>query len=76
MNPICDGYRDAHDAEIIGEDNSAILWYCKLCSHEGRIGKDERGIPDNYQFNEIFQRLTMQGNNALLYKYHPKLLKS
>ena len=75
LNPSCDNFRDSHDADIVGDDDSAIRWYCKLCGHEGRIGKDLRGIPDNYQFNEIFQRLTMQGGNPLLYKYHPNLLK-
>ncbi len=75
MNPICDNYRDAHEPIVIGEDDSAMYWFCPLCNHEGRIGKDLRGILDNYQFNEVFQRLTMQGNNALLYKYWPKFLK-
>ncbi len=76
MSPKCDNFRDAHDPVVINEDDSAMLVWCKVCGHEMRIGKDIRGIYDNVQFSEAFPRLTMQANNALLYKYYPQYLKS
>ncbi len=76
QNPRCDNIRDAHDAQIIGEDNNAILWYCSLCGHEGAIFKDERGVPHKQQFHDVFKRWTLQGNDPLFYKYYPKFLKT
>ncbi len=75
QNPPCDNWRDAHDPVTINEDEDAMLVVCRVCWQETRIGKDIRGVYDNYAFSEAFPRLTMQGNNDLVYKYWPKYLK-
>ncbi len=71
----CDNFRDCHDPIIINEDERAIQWFCKLCNSEGTVYKDERGVPNRFQYYDVFKRLALQGNDNLFYKYYPKHLK-
>lgn len=66
---ICDGISNAHNAEVIGEDNSAIFGYCNECGTSQVIGKDKNGNPDNVPYSEFFKRDFLQPPSLLYYKY-------
>ena len=65
----CDNLQWAHNAEVIGEDNSAILGYCNECGATQVIGKDKNGNPDNIAYSEFFKRDFLQPPSLLYYKY-------
>ncbi len=71
----CDNVSETHDAIIFREDDNAIAWYCKICGHDGIIRKDERGIPRKEEFQEVFRRWALQGNDPLFYKAYPRHLR-
>lgn len=72
----CDNKSKCHNVEVIGEDNSAIRWYCNECHECGTIYKDWRGVPDNIEYSRVFKRLILQGGDDLLYRYYPHHLKT
>jgi len=66
---ICDGISNVHNAEVIGEDNSAILGYCNECGAIQVIGKDGNGNPENVVYSNFFKRDFLQPPSLLYYKY-------
>ncbi len=66
----CNNYSEAHDLEIVSEDENAIRAHCKICKSQVVCRKDERGVPEKRQYAKEFKRLILQGNDNLLYKYN------
>lgn len=49
---------------------------CKECSHQFVVRKNSfNGAPEKRQYAKIFKKDILQGNDPLLYKYHPRYLK-
>lgn len=75
MTNYCDNRNKCHDPIEIGEDESALLWYCRECHQTGVIYKDLRGVPDNVEYARVYKRLILQGSDDLLYRYYPQHLR-
>lgn len=75
MKNECDNISQTHDLTTIEEDASAERVICKICGSQYVMRKDWRGVHFNRQYTEIFKRDILQGNDNLLYKYHPEYLK-
>ena len=72
----CDNTRQAHDPITI-DDGDALRVYCHICHSQFVIRKDlNKGVPDNRTYSKIFKRDYLQGNDNLLYKYHPELMST
>lgn len=65
----CNNITDTHNAQVIGEDNSAILGYCNECGATQVIGKDKNGNPENVAYSEFFKRELLQPPSLLYYRY-------
>ena len=65
----CDNLSNAHNPEVIGEDNSALLVYCNECGATEVIGKDANGNPENLAYSEFFKRELLQPPSLLYYRY-------
>lgn len=65
----CDNLQNTHNAEVIGEDNCAILAYCNDCGATQVIGKDSKGSPENIAYQDFFKRDFLQPPSLLYYKY-------
>lgn len=68
----CDNYSATHNPEVLAEDNSAILVWCKECGVEERIGKDRNGNPEHRAYGEFYKRDFVQPDHPLYYKYAGK----
>lgn len=76
MRYECDNLSEAHDPITLSEDNNAMRVYCRICQNQYVIRKESfKNVPENRQYSRIFKRDIMQGNDNLLYKYHPEFLK-
>ena len=71
---LCDNVARAHSPVIISDDINAVRVLCSECKVQEVIRKDWRGVPENRQYSRFFKRDVLQGNDNLLYKYHPELL--
>lgn len=72
----CDNKSNCHRPLVINEDESAMRVYCVECGAEEVIKKDWRGVPENRAYSRFFKRDILQGNDNLLYKYHPEYLRT
>jgi hypothetical protein len=72
----CNNISDCHNPYVINEDANALRWICNNCKQIGIIRKDWRGVPENREYSRVFKRDVLQGNDNLLYKYHPEFLKT
>lgn len=68
----CDNLSACHDGELLNEDNSAILVYCKTCGKQERIGKDIKGQPEHRAYSDFFKRDFVQPDHPLYYHYAGK----
>jgi len=66
---ICNNYSSCHNAEVLNEDNSAILVYCTHCGAQERIGKDIKGTPELRLYSEWFKKDVLQPDAPLYYRY-------
>ena len=71
----CNNVSRAHNPKIISEDANAMRVICSECKEMQVIRKDWRGVPENRQYSKFYKRDIMQGNDNLLYKYHPEFLR-
>ena len=72
----CDNIRAAHNLLLISEDESASRYICTECKEQYVVRKDYRGVPLNREYIKLFKRDVLQGGDNLLYKYHPKYLRT
>lgn len=71
----CDNIRQAHDPITLEEDENALRAYCHICHMQFVLRKDpNKRVPENRGYSKIFKRDYLQGNDNLLYKYHPELM--
>ncbi len=73
--PECDNISRCHDMVEIAENENALRVYCKECKNQYVVWKDQRGLPDNQQWQKLYKRFVLQGTN-LFYKYYPKWLST
>jgi len=73
---MCDNISRTHNPVIIAEDDNAMRVICSECKQTKVIRKDWRGVPENRQYSEFYKRDILQGNDNLLYKYHPEFLRT
>ena len=71
----CDNISACHTMEVIAEDANAMRCICTTCKGQYTVRKDWRGIPLNRQYAKLFKKDILQGNDNLLYKYHPHFLR-
>lgn len=76
MINACDNYRDCHDLVPVSDDNSATRFFCKICNDQVILRKDLRGVYENREYSIAFKRDILQGDDNLLYKYHPQYLNT
>ena len=74
---ICDNLSACHNPIVIKEDLNAMRVLCTNCKNQYIIRKDYiKDVPENRQYSQIFKKDILQGNDNLLYKYHPEFLKT
>ena len=72
---ICDNTSSCHSLINI-DDSEALRVICTQCHTQFVIRKDPfTGSPEKRQYIKLFKRDALQGNDNLLYKYHPEFLK-
>ncbi len=72
----CDNVSFCHELKECADDNNATRVVCTICWNQYVIRKDWRGIHLNKQYQKIFRKESLQGNNPLFYKYYPQFLKT
>lgn len=72
---ICNNISQTHNLININ-DSDALRVLCIQCKKQFVIRKDSYiGAPEKRQYIKLFKRDALQGNDNLLYKYHPEFLK-
>lgn len=63
--------------QIINDGDSAQRIVCIQCRQVFVVRKNPyTGAPEKRQYARLFKRDILQGNDSLLYKYHPEYLKT
>ena len=76
MSYTCNNVSSTHDLITISDGDTAMRVLCKNCKASYTVRKDPfKGVPEKRQYAQIFRRDILQGNDNLLYKYHPEFLK-
>jgi hypothetical protein len=72
----CDNVSSCHTPFVIA-DGDAMRVICETCKRTYIIRKDpNKGVPEMRQYQKIFKKDTLQGNDNLLYKYHEELMRT
>jgi len=74
---ICDNKSQCHNPVIISQDRNAMRVGCTQCKNEFVLRKDPyKEVPENRSYSKIWKKDILQGNDNLLYKYHPEFMLS
>lgn len=61
----------------ISDGDTAMRVICTTCWHQYVIRKDPfKEVPEKRQYAKLFKKDILQGNDNLLYKYHPEFLNT
>lgn len=72
----CDNKSACHSLEIIS-DSDLLRVICIHCKRQYFIRKDPiKGVPLNRQYQKIFKKDTLQGNDNLFYRYYSQFLRT
>ena len=72
----CNNISNCHSMKEISDGDTAMRVICEICHHQYVIRKDRiKGVPEKRQYAKLFKRDVLQGNDNLLYKYHPEYLR-
>lgn len=76
MNKECDNKSACHELKTISDGDTAMRVLCTQCKHMYVIRKDPyKGVPEKRSYAKIFKKDILQGNDNLLYKYHPEFMR-
>jgi hypothetical protein len=70
----CDNKSACHSLAILS-DSDLLRVICTQCKHQYFIRKvPGKNVPLNRQYQKIFKKDTLQGNDNLFYKYNPQFI--